>query len=154
MEKVSRLCFESRLAASPEVVWQWITSASGISAEMRPWLRMNMPGHISSLSDIDFIPGERLFRSRFLLLGLLPVDSSDLTLLELKSGEGFVEQSPMGSIRSWRHVRRIESEGEGRAGLVDELSFEPRMATALSTWVVRQFFRHRHRVLKRHFAPA
>lgn len=147
MAKVHSLRFESRLHASPELVWQWITSVRGITAEMSPWFRMTTPDHISSLDHLHFIPGEPLFSSRLLFLGFLPVDYSELT-----PGRGFVEQSPMGSMRQWRHVRRIEPNESGWVRLVDEISFEPRRASAVSKWFVQRFFQHRHRVLMRNFS--
>jgi len=82
-----------------------------------------------------------------LLVWVLPVDYSDLTLLELKHGVGFVEQSPMGSMRLWRHERSIKPLPVGCV-VTDALSFERRFAKAISAWVVRQLFRHRHAVLR------
>ncbi|MDQ8037739.1 MAG: hypothetical protein REI12_09965 [Pedobacter sp.] len=154
MSKIQHLRFESRLRTSPGTLWQWITSVQGISTEMRPWFRMTTPAHIASLTDLHFTPGEPLFHSRLLLGGVLPVDYSDLTLLEITPGQGFVEQSPMGSMRLWRHVRRIVSEADGVVRLVDELSFEPWFAGTLSRWFVQAFFRHRHAVLRRNFKQA
>lgn len=150
------LRFESELHAPAERVWEWITSVDGISAEMRPLLCMTFPKDIRSLSDIQFQPGVRLFRSYVFLLGVLPMDYSDLTLLELESGRGFVEQSPMGSMKLWRHERRIVPSSSDPAAvlLVDELSFRPRMAKRLVGWFIRRVFIHRHSVLKGRFGGA
>lgn len=137
------------LAASPAQVWSWITSMDGIAKEMSPYLRMSAPAGVSNLATLEIRPGERLFRSWILLFGVLPFDYSDLTLESLEPGTGFVEQSPMGSMRSWRHVRRITPSATGCV-LTDELTFEPRMAGWLACRIVRAFFRHRHRMLARH----
>lgn len=126
-----------------------MTSFEGISTEMRSWMRMSVPRGITRLTDIDFVPGKPMFRSWLLLFGLLPVDWSKLTLLELDEGRGFIEQSPMGSMKLWRHERRIE-EAEQGCVLLDRLSFEPRFARPLVAWFVRRFFEHRHAVLRRH----
>jgi ligand-binding SRPBCC domain-containing protein len=150
MKDAISLNFESRLSASAEQVWDWITSVQGISAEMWPFFRMTVPRHISSLQDLQIKPGTRLFRSYFLLLGVLPVDRSDLTLLELRAGRGFIEQSPMASMRLWRHERFIEPcpSVPGAVLLIDRLTFRPRMARRFVRWFVRQLFNHRHHVLR------
>ena len=144
-----QLEFRSRLTAPPAEVWQWITSFIGISTEMLPLMRMSVPRGVRCLTDIDIVPGKPMFFSWILLFGVLPVDWSKLTLLELDEGHGFVEQSPMGSMKMWRHERCIEAAESGCA-LIDRLSFEPRFAAPLLAWFVRRFFAHRHAVLRKH----
>lgn len=143
-----KLEFRSTLLASPADAWNWITSVKGISAELWPILRMSTPRGIKGLAEFRFEPGKPLFRSQIYLFGLLPVDYSYLTLLELKEGVGFVEQSPMGSMRLWRHERQIQRAGQG-CTITDVLTFEPRFGGALSKWVVECLFAHRHAVLRR-----
>ena len=101
------LHFESRLQASPEQLWRWITSVDGILREIRPLLSMSVPPGIRSLEDLEVVPRRPLFRSHMRLFGLLPLGTSQLTLLELTPGRGFIEQSPMTGMRLWRHERRI-----------------------------------------------
>jgi len=150
------LRFESTLPAPRERVWEWITSVRGISAEMWPWLRMTVPGAIRSIADVPATAGAPLFRSYVFLFGVLPIDYSDLTLLEIAAGDGFVEQSPMGSMRLWRHERRILPSPTDRSAviLVDQLTFEPRWASDVVRWFIRRVFEHRHRVLRAHFGAA
>lgn len=143
------LTFSTHLAASPATVWDWMTSFAGISKEMAPYLRMSTPRGVTDLRSIDFQPGKPMFRSWISLFRLIPFDYSDLTLISLEEGVGFVEQSPMGSMRSWRHARRLTPAGDGCV-LTDELTFEPRIAGGLSYRIVRAFFSHRHRMLARH----
>jgi hypothetical protein len=150
------LRFASTLGVSREEAWRWITSVRGIATELRPLMGMSVPSGVTSLADLAFVPEQRLFRSRITLFGLLPVDFSDLTLLELKENEGFVEQSPMGSMRLWRHERRIGAAPDdaarrsaGRCTVTDLLTFEPRLARGLTTWAVKRLFTHRHAVLRR-----
>lgn len=153
MGKTISLRCESRLQASPQQVWAWITSVQGIAAEMAPCLRMTTPRHLRSLTDIAIQPGVRLFRSHLLLFGILPVDHSDLTLLELREGRGFIEQSPMGSMKSWRHERLIIPGGAAEPEavvLIDQVTFEPRFCRRLTHCLVRRFFAHRHEVLRKH----
>jgi ligand-binding SRPBCC domain-containing protein len=142
------LRFRSELSASPERVWQWMTSAAGISRELWPILKMTMPRGLASIADLPVRPGERLFRSWFLLFGFLPIDRSDLTLTELDPGKGFVEESPMLSMKLWRHRRTLEPTAGGTA-LTDHLTFEPRLARGPTAAFVRALFIHRHAVLQR-----
>lgn len=150
MKDVMSLNFESRLYVCAEQAWDWITSVQGISAEIWPFFRMTVPKHISSLEDLPIKRGVRMFRSYFLLLGVLPVDYSDLTLLEFHAGRGFIEQSPMGSMKLWRHERFIEPcPSDPRAVLlIDRLTFQSRVAKRFVRWFVRQLFDHRHHVLR------
>jgi len=140
------LTFTSDLSAPPETVWQWVTSASGILEEMAPIMKMTVPPGFTDLATTAVKPGERLFRSWVLLFGVLPIDRSDLTLLSLDPGKGFVEQSPMLSMKLWRHERSLEPLGQGTR-LTDRLTFEPRFAAPLTRWLIRKIFEHRHRVL-------
>lgn len=146
------LSFRSELSAPPARVWSWITSADGIARELRPLLRMTMPRQVRRLQDAHLAPGRPLFRSWLLLFGILPIDRSDLTLLELVEGRGFVEESPMLALRRWRHERTLEPRGAGTV-LTDRLAFEPRLASGLTRWFVETLFRHRHAVLRRHLGP-
>jgi ligand-binding SRPBCC domain-containing protein len=148
--------FESKLHASTERVWEWITSVRGISAEMWPFLRMTVPKGAVSLNDVAVKLGVRMFRSYVFLFGVLPIDYSDMTLLELNIGEGFTEQSPMGSMKLWRHERRIvPCPSEPNAVLlVDQLTFRPRMASWLVKRLIHRIFVHRHKVLKANLGGA
>ena len=143
----------THLTASKSDVWQWITSIDGISKEMSPYLRMSSPRGVTSLATIDFTPGKKLFRSWILFLKIVPIDYSDLTLESLDEGLGFVEQSKMGSMRSWRHVRTIRPDNEGCI-LTDEVSFEPKFAGPILSKVIAAFFNHRHRRLSKYLGTA
>lgn len=121
----------------------------GIAREMAPYLRMSAPLGVTDLTSLDPEPGKRLFRSWIKLFGVLPVDYSDLTLVSMEEGVGFVEQSPMGTMRLWRHERRITPDGEGCV-LSDVLTFEPRLAGWLTVRIVRALFGHRHRMLRKY----
>lgn len=142
--------FESELAASPEELWRWMLSPEGIRRELWPLIRMGTPRGLRSLDDLDITPGKPLFRSIIWLGGVLPMDYSHVTLLEIDKGRGFLEQSPMGSMKQWRHERRIEPIENG-CRLIDQVSFEPRFAGPLVRWFAKQLFRNRHRVLRDEF---
>jgi ligand-binding SRPBCC domain-containing protein len=142
------LTFRSQLRAPRDQIWRWIVSVEGISRELWPVLKMTIPAHIKSIADVQIMPGQPLFRSWVLLFGVLPIDRSDLTLLHLERGRGFVEQSPMISMALWRHERTLE-ESDGSTILIDHLTFQPRLAKTLTRWFIRTVFTHRHNVLRR-----
>jgi ligand-binding SRPBCC domain-containing protein len=156
MSNAITLHFESKLHAPAERVWEWIISVKGIRAEMWPFFLMTAPKGVQSLDDVQIAPGKRMFRSYVFLFGFLPIDYSDMTLLELKSGQGFIEQSPMGSMKLWRHERKIVpcSSDASAILLVDRLTFQPRMAKRLVDWFIRRVFIHRHEVLKANLGGA
>ena len=109
---------------------------------------MTAPRGIENIKDIKITPGQALFQSRIYLFWLLPIDHSELTLMEMKEGEGFVEQSPMGSMKLWRHERRIVPTAGG-CKVTDRLTFEPQRAATITAWFIRTVFNHRHKVLRR-----
>lgn len=141
------LTFQSDLSASTEKVWAWATSVDGILSEMRPIARMTVPRGVENLIDADIELGRPLVRSWVLLFGILPIDRSDLTLIEMDVGHRFLEESPMLSMRLWRHERTIEPRPEG-SRIRDDLTFEPRFAAPVVRWFVQTLFRNRHRVLR------
>ena len=145
---VIEISIESSVKASPEEAWEWITSLQGISGEMSPYFRMTAPAGVTSINDVALVPGKPLFRSRVFLFCILPIDYSDITLVEINKGSGFIEQSPMGSMKLWRHDRRIVP-AENGCRIVDHVTFEPRWASPVVGWFIRVVFRHRHRVLQK-----
>lgn len=90
-----------------------------------------------------------MFRSWIRLGGVLPIDFSDLTLLSLTPGVGFVEQSRMGTMRLWRHERTICPVGSG-CRVTDTLTIEPRFGGRLAVAFIKKFFAHRHNLLRKH----
>jgi ligand-binding SRPBCC domain-containing protein len=144
------LRFESELSASPERVWEWMTSVRGVQTELRPIMKMTAPKSVTKMTDVPIELGRPLFRSWVFLFGVLLIDRSDLTLISLDTGSGFVEESPMLSMKLWRHERRISAKNGGTI-LTDTLTFEPRFAAGLSVWLIQKTFGHRHRVLRKQF---
>ena len=142
--------FASDLAAPPERVWAWAISVEGIGRELHPLARMTLPAGAVNLLDGEVELGRPLARSWMLLFGFVPLDRLDLTLVELEPGRRFVEQSPMHSLRLWRHERRVEAV-PGGCRITDVLGFEPRFGAPLVRWLVDTLFRHRHRVLRDEF---
>jgi ligand-binding SRPBCC domain-containing protein len=143
---------ESLLSASPDAVWDRVSTFEGINDELRPLMRMTAPARIRALEPADVVLGERIFRSWVLLFGVLPIDYDDLTLVALEPGRGFHERSRMMSMRVWEHERWLSPESGG-CRVVDRLTFQPRlpgMGPVLERFI-RASFRHRHGRLRRHF---
>jgi ligand-binding SRPBCC domain-containing protein len=141
----------SELDASPETVWERVTSIDGINDELAPWLRMTAPAGMA-LTPAAAPLGRRWFRSWVLLLGIVPIDYDDLCLERLEPPRGFLERSRMLSARVWQHERALEEIPRGTR-LRDAVAFEPRLpiAGALHRAVIASIFRHRHRRLRAHF---
>jgi len=143
----------SRLEAPAGTVWARIASFEGINDEFRPWLRMTAPRDVRAKGLEAVTLGERLCRSWILLLGVVPFDYDDITLVRLEPGRGFLERSTMLSQREWEHERTIEPDGDGRCTVTDRVAFTPRfrLPASLVTPLVRATFRHRHARLRRRF---
>ncbi|HYR96139.1 MAG TPA: hypothetical protein VEM57_05345 [Candidatus Binatus sp.] len=142
----------SVVPASPERVWERVSTMEGVNHELRPLARMTHPKDLVRLDPALVQPGKRLFRSWILLLGVIPVDYDDLTLLRIEPGRGFLEASPLFTQRRWIHQRTLEAVGGG-CRVTDRVRFEPRLPVGGRVLVAlyRFVFRHRHRRLGRYF---
>ena len=141
----------SVLEAPPGAVWERISTPEGINDELRPWLRMTVPG--GGDLDLDTVQvGRPIGRSWVLLFGLLPVDYDEISLVELERERGFLERSRMLSQRMWEH-RRTLAPAEGGTLVTDRVSWEPRLPLPAGSMrpLFRAIFRHRHRRLRRNF---
>jgi ligand-binding SRPBCC domain-containing protein len=145
-----RVKFETKVPATPDELWTWSTSVHGVDAEMAPVLKLDFPKGMTHIPRDGSGLGKPLGNCKFLLFGFLPVDLSRLTFVEVEPGRRFVEQSPLLSMKFWRHERVIKPDTDG-THVVDSLEFTPRMGTRLVTWFISKFFEHRHAVLKRQF---
>lgn len=143
------------LAASPDAVWQRITTPEGINDEILPLMRMTMPRTLRGATLADIAVGEKLGRSWMLLFGVIPVDFDDLTVVELDPGRRFLEESTMLTQSRWRHERTVEPHGGG-ARVTDKLGWQGRVGAlgALFSVAVPILFRHRHKRLIRRFGAA
>jgi ligand-binding SRPBCC domain-containing protein len=140
--------------APVERVWERIVTPDGINHELRPWLTMSLPRNARHLT-VDSIPvGMPVGRCWLRLFGVLPFDYDHLTITELRPGRGFDEQSTMLSMRSWRHERSLEPDGENTV-VHDRLTFELRAPLRFLRPVigagVGALFGHRQRRLQRYF---
>jgi ligand-binding SRPBCC domain-containing protein len=153
MERRAGIEVSSRLEAAPEEVWSWVVTAEGVNDELRPWLRMTVPGGDFDLNSVEI--GTPIGRSWVLFLGLIPIDYDEINLEEIDPGHGFVERSRMLSQRFWEHIRTIRSV-DGGVLLTDAIAWEPRLPVPGSAMrpLFRAIFGHRHRRLRRRFGGA
>lgn len=145
-----RVTFESKVPTTPDELWNWSTSVRGVDAEMGPVLKLDFPKGMTHIPQDGDSLGKALGKCKFLLFGIVPVDLSRLTFVEIEPGRRFVEQSPLLSMKSWRHEREIVPRADG-THVVDKLEFTPRFAAGIVKWFISRFFRHRHAVLLRQF---
>jgi ligand-binding SRPBCC domain-containing protein len=140
----------SRLDVGPEEVWTWVVTAQGVNDELRPWMRMTIPGGEFDLNSVE--TGKPIGRSWVLLFGLIPIDFDEITLDEIDPGRGFVERSRMLSQRSWEHIRTVRPE-DGGCLITDAIAWEPRLPLPAEVFqpLFRAIFGHRHRRLRRRF---
>ena len=151
----------SRLAAPAAEVWAHAVNPSGINDELRPLLRMTVPAALRGTTIEDIPLGRRAGRSWILLLGLVPFDYDDITLVEHDKGRRFLERSPMLSMRVWQHERIVDPLDGASCVLTDRVSFRLRTLPALVPGasrvvgaLVRRIFSHRHRRLRLRFGES
>ena len=142
----------STLPVDAATLWTHCSSMKGVSRELWPLIRMTYPKSAESLVPEPFVRGQALFRSYLFLFGVLPVDRSDLTLIEVEPGRRFLESSPMATQRAWTHERLLEPVPEGTR-ITDRLEWEGKLpaATMLYGISVPILFKWRHRRLKKLF---
>jgi ligand-binding SRPBCC domain-containing protein len=147
-----RFTVSSRLAAPRGAVWERVSSMEGVNDELAPLVRMTYPATVADLGEADVPLGERLFRSWLLLFGVVPFDYDDLVLVRVEAGRGFLERSSMLSQRVWEHERTLE-DAPGGCLVTDRIRYEPRLPGLgrLLRPLLRRFFAHRHRRLRRRF---
>ncbi|WP_007515705.1 MULTISPECIES: hypothetical protein [Pseudofrankia] len=146
----------SVVPASAETVWHRVVTPEGINDEMRPWMTMTLPHGVGEVSIEMIRLGVPVGRAWLRLFGVLPFDYDRLMLTELEPGRRFHEESTMLSMRRWVHDRTVEATTGGAALVTDRVILQPRVvlwpAGPLLRILLRAFFGHRHRRLRRHFA--
>lgn len=140
------------LPISVEKAWQHASTWADLNREFWPLARMTYPADRPRLT-LESIPlGQRAFRSWILLLGCVPIDFDDLTLVALEPGRGFHEISRLSTMEVWEHRRTITPTPHG-CQIKDEVSGVPRWSWIgpFSAWISMRVFKHRHRRLRRLF---
>ena len=146
----------SRVPRPADEVWARVTTPEGIRDELRPVLSMTMPPGLRgrTLADGADVLDRPLGKAWLLLLGVLPVDFDDMTLVAFEPGRSFHEVSRMALLPRWEHERTVTPDGETACRVHDRLTFQPRLARLpgvrrLVAAVVGALFSHRHRRLAR-----
>ncbi len=144
--------FASRLRSPRERVLAAVTMMRGVNAELMPLVKMTYPREARTLSIADAPVGEFLFWSWILAFGFIPIDRHHLRLVEIRPGEGFVEESVSWLQRRWRHERTVVELPNGCV-VSDRLTFEPRLRALepIVARIVGALFRHRHRRMRRRY---
>ena len=139
----------------PAAVWDRVVDPEGINHEMRPWMTMTMPRAARGLT-VETVPlGRPLGRAWLRLLGVVPFDYDDLTIVEIDPGRRFLERSTMLSMSRWEHERTL-TPVPGGTRVHDRVVLEPRLPVpglaAVLARVVDLFFKHRQHRLRAHFS--
>ncbi|GAA1774428.1 hypothetical protein [Kocuria aegyptia] len=145
----------SHLPAPAAEVWDRIVTAEGINDELRPWLTMSLPPHLSTHS-LDHTPvGVPLGRAWLRAFGVVPFEWDDLMLVEREPGRRFHELSSMITARRWEHERTLTPLGAQTTRIHDRVVFEARLGgrglEAVMHLLVGAIFTHRHHRLQQHF---
>jgi ligand-binding SRPBCC domain-containing protein len=147
----------SEVLAPADTVWNRVTSQEGINHEMGPYLKMTLPKEFRGKSIGDVSAGTHVGKSLLLLFKIIPVGYDDITIAQIEPGRMFREQSELTGMRTWIHHRNLEPLGE-KTLVTDTITVVPRPPIPGLTRVVRvfltAFFKHRHKRLREHFAPA
>lgn len=153
MTRTYSIVRSSRLAASAEVVWSHAVTMAGVNRELWPLARMSYPREAATLSLSSEQIGRPLFRSTIYLLGLLPVDYDEITIIEFEPGRRFLERSTMFTQAVWQHERTVEP-CESECTITDRVDFVPRLRLLgpLYRLVFAMAFTLRHYRLRRLFA--
>ncbi|RMI37239.1 SRPBCC family protein [Streptomyces triticirhizae] len=144
--------------ADPERVWLTVTDMKGVNAELMPFMRMTLPRELRRDPTIREVELDRpLGRSYIFLGGVIPIDFDAITIHEREDGRRFLERSSTSCTRVWMHERTVDPAPDG-ARLTDRLTYEVRphlrpLARPFH-WMLDGLFAHRHRRLRRNFAPA
>lgn len=152
MTRTYTIVRSSRLAAPADRVWAHAITMAGVNRELWPLVQMSYPPEAATLSlDANQI-GRPLFRSWIRLLGVLPFDYDEITLIEFEPGRRFLERSPMLTQAEWQHERTVEP-CAGGCTLTDRVEYRPRVAWlgALYPLPFGLAFTWRHRRLTKMF---
>jgi hypothetical protein len=146
--------FTSVLEAAPNVVWDRAVRVTGANDELWPFAKMTAPAFADRLTG----PGNGrlpLFRSWFLLFGVIPIDRRTIQFEVLDEGR-MIERSSSRFNGTWRHERTASAGAGGGTVLRDKLVVESRgkLADSLTRASLTYTFRRRHRRLRLHFAKA
>lgn len=146
-----KLEFQSHLNANTDTLWKSIISRRGINDELFPLLSMTSLDSLATITEDNFKPGTVITNSWILLFGFIPIDRLSITPVEIVIGEYFIEESPMLTMRFWRHERYVESRENNKCCVRDVLTFQPFFFTSIVAVFIKMLFKNRHRKLRKKF---
>eukprot|EP00736_Rhodelphis_marinus_P014078 Rmarinus@m.23378 len=145
----------SAKSTHPQRIWDDVTTPELINAELWPLFSLSMPkGLDEDTARKNMKPGYHLGNVSLNLFGFLPVDVSDMTIVEFSNrAKSFLEVSTMRSMVVWRHRREVRTETNrsmqrSRTVIEDRVTFQPRFFGMLLPMVVFLLFTYRHRRLR------
>ncbi|MBG07926.1 MAG: hypothetical protein CME68_04160 [Halobacteriovoraceae bacterium] len=149
-----KLSFESQLNVDKNVLIEQAFSMPGVNFELSPWIKLTYPKGAGAdpLKENIKAPGRFLFKSWFLVLGLIPIDYYSFYFISLCQEGHFHESSSSLTYKKWYHIRDISSSEEG-SFVKDDLEITPRLPvlSPLIRFLVRLVFLHRHNVLRKKY---
>ena len=120
-----------------------------VNRELKPLAAMTVPEDWIDQPITTMPTGEIVFKSRILMLGVLPIDLHSLYFQEIDPQRGFVEISSSITHREWHHQREVVPTANG-CEVTDRLSYRCRVP--LLGWlllpVYALVFAWRHRQLR------
>ena len=105
----------SRRRSSAAQVWEHASTTAGVNRELWPLARRTFPPALGRLTPGTIPLGRTVFRSRVLLLGLVPVKYDDFTLLELAPRRRFHKCARLLTLREWHHRCTVVPAAQGGA---------------------------------------
>ncbi|BBM83390.1 hypothetical protein [Candidatus Uabimicrobium amorphum] len=146
-----KLEFQSQLNDSAATLWNWIISRRGINNELSPLMYMTSLDALATITEDNFTSGKVIADSWILLFGFLPIDRLRITPVEVVEGAYFIEESPMFTMKRWRHERYVIPR-ENKCEVKDVLTFEPYFFSPFVTFFIKMLFKNRHRKLRKRFS--
>ena len=147
-----KLEFQSHLNHNSNTLWKWIISRRGINSELFPLLYMTSLDSLATITEDNFKPRTIITNSWILLFGFIPIDRLRITPVEVIEGEHFIEESPMLTMKRWRHERYVEPVDNNKCCVRDILTFQPFFFTPIVAIFVKILFKNRHRKLRKKFS--
>ncbi|WP_372365855.1 hypothetical protein [Candidatus Uabimicrobium sp. HlEnr_7] len=146
-----KLEFESTVNSDSATLWNWIISKRGINSELFPLVYMTKLDIFSTITAENFEPGKVIVSSWILLFGFIPVDRLRITPVEIVEGQHFIEESPMFTMKKWRHERYVIPT-QNACQVKDIIVFEPLAFKTIVSIFVKLLFRNRHKNLRKKFS--
>ena len=147
-----KLSFKSEIKVEKEDLVKHSFSMEGVNFELFPWIRLTYPKGSYLFKKNIKPPGQFLFRSLTLFLGIVPIDLHSFYFYSLDFDGHFVEMSNSLVFKQWNHTRIISSI-DGGSLLEDYLEFSPRLVLfrKLVKFLINRVFLHRHNKIKKKF---